>query len=198
MSLALESPATAYMFGSGYSFPNLFSRCISRHHLLKKERFNMTMSEASTPSGLTMSGEDQFQQRFRLLPQALQDLIYDLIFTANVPEDRIWTIDIAYKPSQLLHVNSASRRKFALSFYGNDSIFCFESRNTLIAWYISLSQSHQAFVNTLRVNTDARTSDEPMLNHRRQNISGAMFGVQASLASRGVRLSPGTLYVSYR
>ena len=145
-----------------------------------------------------MFNDNQFQQQFHLLPQEIQDLIYDLTLTASVPEDRVLRVDTAYRPSQLLRVSRASRHKFALSFYGNGTIFRFESRKTLIAWYTSLSQSHQVLVCSLRVNTDARISDDPTVNHRRQNISTAMALVQRSLAWKGVHLPLGTLYVSYR
>ncbi|GIZ41103.1 hypothetical protein CKM354_000441900 [Cercospora kikuchii] len=114
--------------------------------------------DGGTPNGIHDSGFSsgrsgsglELRERLENLPQELYDYIYDLTFTAEA-KIRIYSHENSYgptssmlsnatkhysqqavevneRPPHLLHVDRASRQKFAKSFYGNpDSTFIFST-----------------------------------------------------------------------
>lgn len=65
---------------------------------------------------------EELRRRLFTLPQELHDAVYDLVFTAQ-PGERV--ITPTTKPPSELQVSRATRAKYAQSYYGNGSSFCF-------------------------------------------------------------------------
>lgn len=112
---------------------------------------------------------DAIRASVRLLPQELQDMIYDFVFTApsgpiELTDRSSHTIRTSLK---LLSISRASRATYATSYYSREHIFRANmfmwSIGPMTEWVNSLPSTHRAVlskISLMRLNNKTLSSNE--------------------------------------
>jgi len=140
--------------------------------------------------------EKFLRQRIQLLPQELQDMFYDLTFTAHAS---VRKIDHSYEPPTRLRVSHASRILYATSYYGG-SVFEIDTYDVLYRWLKSLNSTQQTLVKIIRLDCllDVSASNTPSRARVQGTVGATVCAMYINMHARGVRIAPSALYLSYQ
>lgn len=149
-----------------------------------------------TPAQQADMENEGLVRRIQDLPPELHDMIFSLVFAADVS---IRTIDENYKPPPLLAVDRRSREIYAKAYYGStDSLFiCNASidtiHDTLIPWLKSVPESHLRMIRHLKITCkiDHGVSGTATIQHVIQYFSALTM---KCLESNGLGILRGKLY----
>ncbi|KAF7191810.1 hypothetical protein HII31_06855, partial [Pseudocercospora fuligena] len=125
------------------------------HHLMKLEQRMKALAIVDQPL-------NELQRRIRVLPQELQDLIFDFVLGSFEPGETV-TIDEDYQPPKALSINHATRKKLTAQYYSNTKFVInfsgwrnFKTYSTYL-WIRSVVCEHLSLVKELRFRHDLIT-----------------------------------------
>ena len=90
-----------------------------------------------------------FEKRVQDLPPELFNEIFDLTFTA--PEGIVIAVDKTYQPPGLLHTSSATRSKYASTYYDHYTTFQFSTYTHFLKFGASLTSTHRSIIKRIQL-----------------------------------------------